>query len=211
LKDTHCDKITMVKAANKGGELGSSMQLLGKVYIFFLILGFCLSSQQAIAAQTCGDKGTCICHLILDEHNIDIKYNPILKAPIEAMFNFSVTCVLLHKGSEEVDYKIHFTPGHSDNIKYRHMHGSGDDILKYNIHQDHEHHSILGDGLGGMIELSHKYTLKQHTHHCHHEHNGEHNHQSPQSDHYTIHLEIPAQEFAKLGKYADSINVTLTY
>lgn len=204
------DKITMVKAANKG-EMGGSMQLLGKTYIFFLILGFCLSSQQAIATQTCGDKGTCHCSFQVTESNIDIQFNPILNTSREAVFYLSVTCVLHDKGSEEVDYKLHFAPGHSDNIKYRHMHGGGTDILKYNLHQDHHHNLILGDGLGGMIELSHKYTLKQHTYYGHNEHFGEHHHQSPQTDHYVIHLEIPPQPFANLGKYSDSLIVTLTY
>ena len=187
------------------------MQLFGKTYIILLILGLCLSSQPAIATQTCGDKGTCHCSLKFDERKVDIKVNPILDTPHEAVFHISVTCVLHHKGSEEIDYKIHFTPGHSDNIKFRHMHGGGEDILKYNIHQDHKHSLILGDGLGGMVGLSHKYTLKQHTHYGHYDHHGEHHHQSPQTDHYAIHLEIPVQEHAKVGKYSDSLKVTLTY
>jgi len=186
------------------------MQLLGKMFVIMLMTGCCLKFDQAKAGQTCGDKGTCICTLGLNDIAFR-KFNPLLNTPLHITFNLDVTCVLNHKGSVSIDYKIHFAPGHSDNIKYRHMHSTREDILKYNLHQEHEHNLILGDGLGGMIELSRQYTLVHHLfQHNHHRQHRRH-HQSPHTDHYTIHAEIPAQPLANIGKYSDQLIVTLIY
>jgi len=95
------------------------MQLFKTIFIVLLLIS--VGYDQAWAIQTCGDKGTCQCSLKLDDKNINFKFNPLMNTAHEAVFHVSITCVLHQKGSEEVDYKIHFASGHSDNIKYRHM------------------------------------------------------------------------------------------
>lgn len=203
------------------------MQLSKMIVMVIFIATFCLNFKSVYAEQTCGDKGTCTCFLTLSDINFK-QYEPLKNEPLHAIFHVDVTCALNQKGSLPIDYKIHFSPGHSDNIKYRHMHSTKKDILKYNLHQEHEHKMILGDGLGGMVELSNHYILCQHLdnhshHHNHHHHHHGHkyhsnshrkpmpHHQSPHTDRYLIHAEIPVQPLANVGNYSDSIIVTLTY